>query len=303
MKTKHLLSIYDLSNEEIKKILTFAFELKKKKKSVDTFNGKTLGLLFEKPSTRTQVSFAVAMMQLGGNSLILNADTIQRKRGESISDTARVFSRYLDGLMIRAFKHSDVEEFAKYSSIPVINGLTDYEHPCQILADIMTIMELHKIKSFESLKKLKIIFIGDGNNIVHSLIAISAVLELDFTLICPKEYQPKKEILNRACERGAKIKITDKISEVKDGDVVYTDVWTSMGFESEEKKRKKFLEPYQINDELLKKASTKCIVLHCLPAVRGEEITAAVMDKYENSIFTQAENRLHVQKAVLLHLL
>ncbi|AKL98260.1 ornithine carbamoyltransferase [Endomicrobium proavitum] len=308
MAKKDLLSIYDLTKKEIEALLAKAFELKSKRKHLTDLTGKTLGLIFEKPSTRTMVSFAAAMAQLGGTPILLNAQNLQRKRGESIHDTALVLSSYVSGLMIRAFKHSDVEEFAKYSSIPVINGLTDYEHPCQILADIMTVMELLlKTKTVEALKKLKIVFVGDSNNVANSLIAVSAVLGLDFTLICPKDYAPKKAILDKAlkytAQTGAEIKITSDINEAKNADVIYTDVWTSMGAESEAKKRKKAFAPYQVNSELLKKASSKCIVLHCLPALRGEEITAEIMDKYETSIFTQAQNRLYAQKAVLLSLL
>jgi len=306
MAKKDLLSIYDLTEKEIKALLVKAFELKSKKKHLTELTGKTLGLIFEKPSTRTMVSFAAAMIQLGGSPILLNSQNLQRKRGESVHDTSLVLSSYVDALMIRAFKHSDVEEFAKFSSIPVINGLTDYEHPCQILADIMTIMELHKIKA-EGLKKLKIVYVGDANNVANSLLAAAAVLGLDFTLICPKEYAPKKAILDKALkyttQSGAEIKITSDINEAKNSDVIYTDVWISMGSESEAKKRKKAFAPYQVNAELLKKASPKCIVLHCLPAVRGEEITAEIMDKYETSIFTQAQNRLYAQKAVLLSIL
>ena len=307
MAKKDLLSIYDLSAKEIKALINKAFELKSKKKRLNDFAGKTLGLIFEKPSTRTMVSFAAAMVQLGGAPILLNAQNLQRKRGESIHDTAKALSGYLDGLMIRAFRHSDVEEFAKYSSIPVINGLTDYEHPCQILADIMTIMELHKVKSIEALEKVKIVFIGDSNNVANSMLAVSAVLGLDFTLITPKEYSPEKSILDKALKftpsTGAEIIITSDINVAKNADVIYTDVWTSMGAEAEEKKRKKAFALYQVNSELLKKASSKCIVLHCLPALRGEEIAPEIMDKYEHSIFTQAENRLHAQKAVLLYLM
>jgi ornithine carbamoyltransferase len=307
MTKKDLLSIYDLSAKEIKGILNKALELKAERKQLDVFKGKILGLIFEKPSTRTMVSFTAAMLQLGGTPVFLNMENLQRKRGESIHDTAIVLSRYLDALMIRSFKHYDLEEFAKYSIVPVINGLTDHEHPCQILADIMTVMELHKTETVEALKKIKIVYTGDSNNIANSLLAISAVLGLDFTLISPKEYSPKGEILNKALEytssTGAEIKITSDINDAKNADVIYTDVWTSMGFETEEKKRKKILEPYQVNSNLLKKTSSRCIVLHCLPAIRGEEITGEIMDKYENSIFAQAENKLYAQKAVLLYLL
>ena len=307
MAKKDLLSMYDLSVKDIKALLAKAFELKGKKKYLPVFLGKTLGMVFEKPSTRTMVSFATAMAQLGGTPLLLNAQNLQRKRGESIHDTALALSRYVDGLMIRAFKHADVEEFAKFSSIPVINGLTDFEHPCQILADIMTIMELHKAKTAEALKKIKIVFVGDSNNVANSMLAASAILGLDFTLICPKEYAPEKTTLDKALKHtpssGAEIQITSDIDKAKNADVIYTDVWTSMGAEAEEKKRKKLFAPYQVNSELLKKASSKCIVLHCLPAMREEEITSEIMDKYEHSIFTQAENRLHAQKAVLLDFL
>jgi ornithine carbamoyltransferase len=304
MEKKDLLSIYDLSAKGIKTLLSKAFELKKKRKPLDIFRGKTLGIMLEKPSTRTMVSFATAMVQLGGTPIFLNIEKMQRSRGESIHDTAIVLSRYLDGLMIRAFKHSDVEEFAKYSTVPVINGLSDREHPCQILADVMTIMEFHKIIPLSDLKKIKIVYIGDGNNISNSLLAIASVLGMNLTLIAPKEYLTGKELLNKSLEyiskSKAKIKVTSDINAIENADVIYTDVWISMGFESEEKKRKKLFTPYQVNSELLKKASSKCIVLHCLPAIRGEEITEDVMEKYESSIFVQAENRLHAQKSVLL---
>jgi ornithine carbamoyltransferase len=307
MAKKDLLSIYDLSAKEVKAILNKAFELKNERKHLDIFKGKILGLIFEKPSTRTMVSFTAAMLQLGGTPVFLNMENLQRKRGESIHDTAIVLSRYLNGLMVRSLKHCDLEEFAKYSTVPVVNGLTDHEHPCQILADIMTVVELHKTDSVEGLKKIKIVYVGDSNNIANSLLAISAILGLDFTLISPKEYSTKREILNKALgyasSTGAEIKITNDVDDVKNAGVVYTDVWTSMGFETEEKKRKEIFAPYQVNSKLLKKASSKCIVLHCLPAIRGEEITEEIMYKYENSIFTQSENRLFVQKAVLLYLL
>jgi ornithine carbamoyltransferase len=305
MEKKDLLSIYDMSAKEIKALLSKAFELKKKKKFLDIFRGKTLGIMLEKPSTRTMVSFAAAMVQLGGTPIFLNIEKMQRSRGESIHDTAIVLSRYLNGLMIRTFKHSDIEKFAKYSTVPVINGLTDKEHPCQILADVMTVMELHKIITPNELKKIKIVYIGDGNNISNSLLAIASVLGMNLTLVAPKGYLTEKKLLNKSLEyiskSKAEIKITSDINATENADVIYTDVWTSMGFESEEKKRKKIFTPYQVNSELLKKTSPKCIVLHCLPAVRGEEITEEILKKYENSIFAQVENRLYVQKAVLLH--
>jgi ornithine carbamoyltransferase len=307
MAKKDLLSIYDLSLKEIKNLLSKSFELKKKRKPLDVFRDKTLGLLLEKPSTRTMVSFSAAMVQLGGTPIFLNIEKMQCSRGESIHDTAIVLSRYLDGLMIRAFKHSDLEEFAKHSTAPVINALSDREHPCQILADAMTMMEFHKITNPSDLKKIKVVYIGDGNNIANSLLAIASVLGMDLTLISPKEYLTNKELLNKSLEyiskSKAQIKVTSDINAVNNADVIYTDVWSSMGFEAEEKKRKKLFSPYQVNAELLKKTSSKCIVLHCLPAVRGEEISEEIMAKYEESIFAQAENRLHVQKAVLLQFL
>jgi ornithine carbamoyltransferase len=304
---KDLLSIYDLPMEEIEVLLKKAFKLKKEKRYISVFEGRTLGMIFEKPSTRTRVSFAVAIAQLGGAPFLLEPENLQRKRGESIRDTAAVLSRYLDGLVIRAFKHCDIEEFARYSTVPVINALSDCEHPCQILADIMTIAELHRAEKPEDLKKIKIVYIGDSNNIVNSLLAVSAVLGLNFTVISPERYLPKKEVLDRAFERasstGAEIKVAGDAGAAENAGVIYTDVWTSMGCESEADSRKQIFAPYQVNGRLLEKASSNCIVLHCLPAIRGEEITAEIMDKYEYSILEQAENRLHVQKAVLLHFL
>lgn len=305
MINKDLLSIYDLSSKEIKVLLKKAFELKSKKKYLDVFKGKTLGIILEKPSTRTMVSFAVAMTQLGGTSVFLTEEKMQRSRGESIYDTSKVLSKYLNALMIRALKHSDLLEFSKFCSIPIINGLTDYEHPCQILADIMTMMELLKARNVEILKKAKIVYIGDSNNITNSLVAVSAVLGLNLTVVSPLKYQVNASFLKKAVGynniTNSKIKVTDDVLAVKNADVIYTDVWASMGFESEKSKRKKFFAPYQVNSDLMKKTSPKCIVLHCLPALRGEEITSTIMEKYENSIFTQAENRLYAQKAVLLH--
>ncbi|MDR0823243.1 MAG: ornithine carbamoyltransferase [Endomicrobium sp.] len=307
MKKKDLLSIYDLSAKEIEFLLNQAFKLKKSKKLISPLKGKILGMIFEKNSTRTMVSFASAMFQLGGNPIILNSQNMQRARGETIHDTALVLSSYLDGIMIRAFSHQDVCELAKYSSIPVINGLTDSEHPCQILGDIMTVMELLHIKSVAGLKKVKLVFCGDGgNNIVNSLIALTAILGLDLTIVSPKAYFPKADILDKALQYkgvGAKIKATDDIFGAKGADVIYTDVWTSMGFEKEEQERKKAFAPYQVNSTLLQNASSRAIVLHCLPAKRGEEITDEIMSQYERSIFTQAENRLHIQKSILLYLL
>ncbi|MDR0401445.1 MAG: ornithine carbamoyltransferase [Endomicrobium sp.] len=305
MLKKDLLSIYDLKAKEINILLTESLNIKSKKEHFDIFKGKIFGMMFEKPSTRTRISFSTAIVQLGGIPISLEPENLQRKRGESIHDTAIVLSSYLDGLIVRTFKHCDVEEFAKYSTIPIINALSDKEHPCQSLADIMTIMELYNIKIINDLKKIKIVYIGDSNNVSNSLLAISVVLGLNFTIISPKKYLPNKDILSEAFKYAslsdAKIKITSDIYDVKNADVIYTDVWTSMGYESEMEIRKKIFTPYQVNNDLLKMASSECIVLHCLPATRGNEITSEIMYKHKHSIFTQAENRLHSQKAILLY--
>ena len=304
---KHILSIYDLSSKEIWTIIQSAIKLKKQKKSKFLLKGKVIGLIFEKPSTRTMVSFSAAMCQEDGTPLNLDVKKLQTTRGESVYDTAHVLSRYLDAIVIRAFKHSYLEEFAKYSSIPVINALTDAEHPLQILADLMTIIEKYKVKSLKDLQKLKISFVGDANNVANSWLAVSAVLGLNFALLGPKKYAPKKEILNKALETAkttkAKIQISSDIEDVKGSDVIYTDVWISMGEEKESVERHKAFVKYQVNDKLLAKANKNCIVLHCLPAVRGEEITAEVMAKQEANIFEQAENRLHIHKAAIIYLI
>lgn len=304
---KDVLSIYDLTSKEIWAIIQSAIKLKKQKKSKFQLKGKTIGLIFEKPSTRTMVSFSAAMSQEDGTPLILDIKKLQTTRGESVYDTAHVLSRYLDAIVIRAFKHSYIEEFAKNSSVPVINALTDAEHPCQILADLMTIIEKYKIKTLKELKKLKISFVGDANNVANSWLGVSAVLGLNFLLLGPKQYAPKKDLLDKALKvakiTGAKIKISDDIEDVKGSDVIYTDVWISMGEEKESVQRHKAFVKYQVNEDLLKKANKNCIVLHCLPAVRGEEISATVMAKQESNIFEEAENRLHIHKAVILFLL
>jgi ornithine carbamoyltransferase len=269
--------------------------------------GKVIGLIFEKPSTRTMVSFSAAMCQEDGTPLNLDVKKLQTTRGESVYDTAHVLSRYLDAIVIRAFKHSYLEEFAKYSSVPVINALTDAEHPLQILADLMTIIEKYKIKSLKELQKLKISFVGDANNVANSWLAVSAVLGLNFLLLGPKKYAPKKELLDKALNIGkatkANIKISSDVEDIKGSDVIYTDVWISMGEEKESVERHKAFVKYQVNDKLLAKANKNCIVLHCLPAVRGEEITAEVMAKQEDNIFEEAENRLHIHKAAIIYLI
>ncbi len=306
-KIKHILSIYDLTSKEIWNIIQSAIKLKKQKKSKFQLKGKVIGLIFEKPSTRTMVSFSAAMCQEDGTPLNLDIKKLQTTRGESVYDTAHVLSRYLDAIVIRAFKQSYLEEFAKYSSIPVINALTDAEHPLQILADLMTIIEKYKVKSLKDLQKLKISFVGDANNVANSWLAVSAVLGLNFLLLGPKKYAPKKELLDKALKTGkttkAKIQISSDIEDIKGSNVIYTDVWISMGEEKESVERHKAFVKYQVNDALLAKASKNCMVLHCLPAVRGEEITASVMDKQEGNIFEQAENRLHIHKAAIIYLI
>jgi ornithine carbamoyltransferase len=305
---KDLISIFDLSNAEMWQLFKTALKLKSAKKQTSILAGKSLGLIFEKPSTRTTVSFAVAMYQLGGFPLILNPQNLQRRRGESIKDTARTLSGYLDGIVIRAFRHADIKEFAAWSSVPVVNGLTDREHPCQVLGDILTIMEKKKIRSPKELARIKVVFVGDGNNMANSWIGAAAVLGFSFTLARPLGYGPDEEMLKEsmthAKKSGARIEIVeDPRQAVKDADVIYTDVWISMGDEAEAEKRRAVFRPYQVNSGLVSGAKKGCIVMHCLPAIRGEEISDEIMDSPDSSIFDQAENRLHIQKAVLAHLL
>ncbi len=303
LKGKDLLSLYDLSNLEIEEILNKCETLKTMHKlgaDYQPLKGKTLGMIFEKSSTRTRVSFEVAMWQLGGHALFLSNRDIQLGRGETIPDTARVLSRYLDGIMIRAYSHDDVKLLAKYADIPVINGLTDYTHPCQVLADLFTIQEKKK-----KLSGLKLAFIGDGkNNMANSLIFGCSKVGMDIAVASPEEFLPDKEVVDKAkadaVMNGSKIILTDDVFEAaKDADVLYTDVWTSMGQEEETEYRKKVFAGYQINQELLSVADKDAIVMHCLPAHRGEEITEEVMEGEHSVIFDEAENRLHVQKAIL----
>lgn len=265
--------------------------------------GATLGLVFEKPSTRTRVSFEAGMNQLGGQSLFLSATDIQMCRGESIADTARVLSRYLDGLVVRTYEHATVEEWAREATIPVINGLTDLSHPCQALSDLLTILEAKG-----RLAGVKLAYVGDGNNVANSLIEGAAKTGMTISLACPGGYEPDQRIVDLAraeAERtGATVEIGDDPSvAVKDADVLYTDVWISMGREREQVRRLKALAPYQVNERLLKRARPDAIVLHCLPAHRGQEITAGVLDGPQSAILDQAENRLHMQKAILVELL
>ena len=295
---KHLLKLSDLSAQEITDILNMADQLKYDKKHGIPhrhLEGKSLGMIFEKSSTRTRVSFEVGMHELGGYPLFLSSNDLQIGRGEPVEDTARVLSRFLDGIMIRTFTQKEVEDLAKYGSIPVINGLTDYCHPCQVLADLMTIRE-HK----GTFKDLKLCFIGDGNNMANSLMVGCIKLGMKFAIACPKGFEPDAELSRWAAENGDFL-CTDSILEAaKDADVVYTDVWASMGQENESQKRRKIFDGYQINDEVMGVAHKDAMVLHCLPAHREEEITAKVFEEHANEIFDEAENRLHAQKAVMV---
>ena len=299
---KHFLAMSDLTQNELYDILDFATKLKcEQKKGIkhELLAGKTLGMIFEKSSTRTRISFETGMFQLGGQALFLSSRDLQIGRGEPIKDTARVMSRYLDGIMIRTYGHEIVEELAKYSSIPVINALTDYAHPCQVLADLLTIKE-YKC----NLEGLKLCFIGDGNNMANSLIVGGLTAGMCVSIACPKAYQPSKKVLDFAAAYKDKFCITDSVKEaVKGADAVYTDVWTSMGQEQESQIRLKDFALYQVNEETMSYASPDALVLHCLPAHRGEEITDEVFEAHANQIFDEAENRLHVQKAVMAKLM
>jgi ornithine carbamoyltransferase len=295
---KHLLKLQDLTTEEIIEILNIADQLKYEKKhgiEHHLLKGKTLGMIFEKSSTRTRVSFEVGMYDLGGSALFLSSRDLQIGRGEPVEDTARVLSRYLDGIMIRTFAQSEVEALAEYGSIPIINGLTDYCHPCQVLADLMTIREYKG--SFEG---KKLCYIGDGNNMTNSLIAGGIRTGMKVSVACPKGYEPDGELMKWASENGEFV-CTDNILEAaKDADVLCTDVWASMGQEAEAEERRKIFKGYQINDDVCAVAKSDVMVLHCLPAHREEEITAKVFEAHANEIFDEAENRLHAQKAVLV---
>ena len=295
---KHLLKLMDLSEKEIIEILNLADQLKYEKKNGikhHLLKGKTLGLIFEKSSTRTRVSFEVGMYDLGGNALFLSSRDLQIGRGEPVQDTARVLSRYLDGIMIRTFAQSEVEDLAKYGSIPIINGLTDYCHPCQVLADLMTIRE-HK----GVLAGRKMCYIGDGNNMTNSIIVGCIKMGMEVSVACPKGYEPDAEIMAWAKENGKFTCTEDVLEAAKDADVLYTDVWASMGQEAEAEERKKIFKNYQINANVMSVAKSDAMVMHCLPAHRGEEITEDVLEAHANEIFDEAENRLHAQKAVLV---
>lgn len=298
---KHLLKLMDLSAKEITEILNTADQLKYEKKNGiphHLLTGKTLGLIFAKSSTRTRVSFEVGMFDLGGMSLFLSARDLQIGRGEPVRDTARVLSRYLDGIMIRTFKQSEVEALARNGSIPIINGLTDFAHPCQVLADLMTIRERRG-----ALDGLKMCFIGDGNNMMNSLIVGCLKMKMEVAVACPADYRPAPEVLDFAQAYPAFSITTDPLEAAVGADVVITDVWASMGQEDERQKRIEAFQGYQINDKVMAAAKPDALVLHCLPAHRGEEITAEVFEAHSDEIFEEAENRLHAQKAVLVKLL
>ena len=298
---KHLLKLADLSTEEIYGILNLADQLKYERKNNiphPHLQGKKLGMIFSKSSTRTRVSFEVGMTELGGHALFLSDRDLQIGRGEPIKDTIRVLSRYLDGIMIRTFAQQDVEDLAKYGSIPIINGLTDYCHPCQVLADLMTIREYKG-----SLKGLKLCFVGDGNNMANSLIVGGIKVGMEVAIACPDNYRPDEQIVRWAKENGTLTVTSDLKGAAANADVLYTDVWASMGQESEKAVREKAFARYCIDAELMKVAKPDAMVLHCLPAHRGEEITEEVLEAHAEEIFDEAENRLHAQKAVLVKLL
>lgn len=295
----HLLKMLDLSKEEIIDILNLADQLKYENKNGiehKVLKGKTLGMIFQKSSTRTRVSFETGMYQLGGQALFLSNRDLQIGRGEPVQDTARVLSRYLDGIMIRTFEQKEVEDLAQYGSIPIINGLTDFCHPCQVLADLMTIREVKG--QFEG---LKMCYIGDGNNMANSLIVGGLKVGMSVSIACPEGYRPDPEVLEFTKQYGDKFFMSDKpIEAAKDADVLFTDVWTSMGEEAETEKRKVAFAGYQINDEIMAAAKPDAMVQHCLPAHREEEITEKVFEAHANEIFEEAENRLHAQKAVMV---
>jgi ornithine carbamoyltransferase len=302
---KDLISIVDIK-DELEEIIDLGLEMKRRHRMVEVYEplkDKSMAMIFEKPSTRTRVSFEVAMTQLGGHALYLSPRDMQLGRGETIADTAKVLSRYVDAIVYRAYKHEMVVELAENATVPVINALDDVEHPCQIVADLMTIKE--KKGGFRG---LKLAYVGDGNNVANSLMLGAAIVGMDFYIACPEGYEPPKEIIGEARkianETGAKIVIThDPIEAVKDADVVYTDVWVSMGDEAEKEIRLKVFKPYQVNEELVRHAKSNYIFMHCLPAHRGYEVTDEVIDSRNSVVFDEAENRLHAQKAILVRLI
>ena len=302
LKGRHFLKLQDFTKEELIQILDAADFIKMRTKlgiREEILGGKTLAMIFEKSSTRTRVSFEVGMAQLGGNALHLSARDIQIGRGETVPDTTRTLARYVDGIMIRTYGQEIVEEMARFSTVPVINALTDEHHPCQVMADLQTMRE-----KFHRLEGLKLAYVGDAANVANSLLEGCSILGIDISLACPKGYQPTDEMIAQAYKNaeksGAKVVITESIEEaVKDADALYTDIWVSMGKEEESKKRFEDLKDYQINKEVLAMAKRDAIVMHCLPAHRGEEITDDVLEGPQSVVFDEAENRLHAQKAIM----
>jgi len=302
MKGKSLASLYDLTREEMEQIFKTSELLKLQNlrgQEHPVLKGKTLAMIFEKPSTRTRVSFEVGMWQLGGYALYLSSTDLQLGRGETVGDTAQVLSRYVHGIMARVFAHQTILDLVKYSRVPVINGLSDFSHPCQGLADLFTVYEKKG-----RLEGLKLAYVGDGNNVAHSLLYGCSKMEMNITLGCPKGYEPDPKVVSQAKEEakrtGCEVKVVQDPKEaVKGADVIYTDVWASMGKEKEREERVKILKPYQVNPELVKEAKGDYIFMHCLPAHRGEEVTNEVADSKNSVIFDQAENRMHTQKAIL----
>ncbi len=300
---RNFLAITDFSADEVKATLALAKRLKqdaRRGKYEPLLQGKTLAMIFEKPSARTRVSFEVGMFQLGGHALYLGPNEIGLGKREAVADVARVLSRYCDMIMARLFGHQDIEDLARYASVPVINGLTDLLHPCQVMGDVLTIME-HKGR----IEGLKVAWVGDGNNVAHSWLNMASRLPFTLHLACPEGYDPNQTIFTRAKGAGlSEVRLfRDPKEAVRGADVIYTDVWVSMGQEAEAEARKKVFRPYQVNEELLKLAAPHCIVMHCLPAHRGDEITNEVIDGPHSVVFDEAENRLHVQKAIMVTLM
>ncbi|USH00808.1 ornithine carbamoyltransferase [Thermococcus argininiproducens] len=299
---RDILCLQDFTREELETILKTAEMMKiwnKIGKPHRVLEGKTLAMIFQKPSTRTRISFEVGIYQLGGYGLYLNAQDLQLRRGETIADTARVLSRYVDGIMARVYAHKDVEDLAKYASVPVINGLSDFSHPCQALADYMTIKEKKG-----RIEGLKIVYVGDGNNVAHSLMIAGTKLGADVVVATPEGYEPDAKVIKWAeqnvAESGGSFELLhDPVKAVKDADVIYTDVWASMGQEAEAEERRKVFMPFQVNKDLVKHAKPDYIFMHCLPAHRGEEVTDDVVDSPNSVVFDEAENRLHAQKAAM----